>query len=83
MSQSVCIYQSINWNDDLERDTSPLITEAPLEAGTSPLITEAPLEEDSSPQVIPLEGDAAKRETFQIDLCYDHCTAFIIVMLPL
>ena len=70
VSQSVCIYQSINWNEDLERDTSPLITEAPLEA-------------DTSPQVIPLEGDAAKRETFQINLCHDHCNAFIIVMLPL
>ena len=34
VSQSVSIYQSINWNDDLKRDTSPLLTEAPLEAGT-------------------------------------------------
>ena len=64
VSQSVYIYQSINWNDDLERDTSPLITEAPLEAGTSPLITEAPLEEDSSPQVIE-EGILLKEKPFK------------------
>ena len=50
VSQSVYIYQSINWNDDLEGDAyCPLITEAPLEGGTSPLITVSPMEEDTSP----------------------------------